>query len=121
MKYFTIDLDGEEINFRLTSLDCLEIEEKNKTKMLNYIMDYSHTTIITMLRYLRKSSVPNFSLKDACELMDKLIDNGYTFEKIVHDIIYEALVVSGFLSKEELEELKKDARQTAMTLISAQK
>ena len=121
MKYFTLDLNGEEINFRLTSLDCLEIEEKNKTKMLDYIRDYSHTTIITMLRYLRRSSVPNFSQKDACELMDKLIDNGYTFEKIVYDVIYEALVVSGFLAKEELENLKKQVEEDMKILTSVQK
>ena len=116
MKYFTIELDGEEINFRLTSLDCLEIEEKTKTKMLDYIRDYSHTTIITMLRYLRKSSIPNFSQKDACELMDKLIDHGYTLEKVVYEIIYEALVVSGFLSKEELEQMKTSVKEEMKAL-----
>lgn len=121
MKYFTLDLDGEEINFRLTSADCLEIESKNKVKMLDYIRDYSHTTIITMLRYLRKSSVQNFSQKDACDLMDKLIDNGYTIEKIVYDIIYEALVVSGFLAKQELEQMKKAVEEDVKNLTSVQK
>ena len=43
--------------------------------------------------------------------MDKLIDNGYTLEKILYDVIYEALVVSGFLTKEELMETKKSSEQ----------
>lgn len=111
MKFYELDLNGEIIKFRLSSADCLEIEEKYKCKMLDYIRDYSHTTILTLLRYLRKSSEPNFSIKNACELMDKLIDNGYTLEKVLYDVIYEALVVSGFLTKEELEETKKETTE----------
>ena len=111
MKYFELELNGEAIKFRLRSEDCLEIEEKNKCKMMEYIRDYSHTTVVTLLKYLRKSDVPNFSQKDACALMDKLIDNGYTLERIIYDVVYEALVVSGFLTKEELEQAKVETNQ----------
>lgn len=113
MRFFELDLNGVNIKFRLRSEDCITIESKNKCKMLDYIRGYSHTTIITLLQYLRKSDVPNFSQKDACDLMDKLIDNGYTLEKIVFDVIYESLVVSGFLTKEELEEMKTSSKETA--------
>ena len=74
-------------------------------------MDYSHTTIATLIRYLRRSEVENFSDKDAYALIDKLIDNGYTIERIVYDIIFEALVVSGFLTKEQLEEVKMELKE----------
>ena len=113
MKFFELELNGEIIKFRLRSEDCLAIEGKNKCKMLDYIRGYSHTTIITLLQYLRKSDVSNFSQKDACDLMDKLIDNGYTLEKIVFDVIYESLVISGFLTKEELEAMKASGQETA--------
>lgn len=111
MKFFELELNGKTIKFRLSSKDCLEIEEKKKCKMLDFIKDYSYTTIITLLRYLRKSETPNFSQDDACKLMDELVDNGYTLEKIVFDVIYEALVVSGFLTKEELEETKRETQE----------
>lgn len=111
MNFYELDLNGEIIKLRLSSADCLEIERTYKCKMLDYIRDYSHTTILTLLRYLRKSEVSNFSIGNACELMDKLIDNGYTLEKILYDVIYEALVVSGFLTKEELEETKEKSAQ----------
>ena len=106
MNYFILELNDEVYKLRLTSADCIEIEKSKNTKMLDYIRDYSHTTIATLLRYLCKSDRPNFSMNNACELMDKLIDNGYTLERILYDVIYEALVVSGFLTKAELEEVK---------------
>lgn len=119
MKYYEIDLNGETIKFRLTTADAVTLESKTNTKMMDLVMDYSHTTIATMIRYLRRSEVDNFSDKDAYALIDKLIDNGYTIERIVYDIIFEALVVSGFLTKEQLEEVKKELK-TAQEKVKAE-
>lgn len=110
MKFYEVDLNGETIKFRLTTADAVTLESKTNTKMMDLIMDYSHTTIATMIRYLRRSEIDNFSDKDAYALIDKLIDNGYTIERIVYDIIFEALVVSGFLTKEQLEEVKAELK-----------
>ena len=108
MKNFEIELkNGEVIKFRLTSGEAINMEEKTKTKLLDYIQDYSITNIVTTLMYLRRFEMPNFSKKDATDLFDKLVDNDYTLEQIVYDVIYEAMVASGFLKKEELEEMKK--------------
>lgn len=111
MNYFIYELEGEELKFRLTSADCLEIEDKYKTKLLDYIQDYSMTAIITMLRYMRKSDVPNFSRTDACNLFDKLINNGLTFEDILMKIIYPTAVVSGFLKQSDLNNMM-DMKET---------
>ena len=105
MNYFIYELEGEELKFRLTSADCLEIEEKYKTKLLDYIQDYSMTAIITMLRYMRKSDMPSFSRTDACNLYDKLINSGMTFEDILMKIIYPTAVVSGFLKQSDLDNM----------------
>jgi cysteinyl-tRNA synthetase len=56
--------------------------------------------------YLLKGKKENVNEKETDELVDKLVDNGYTYERIMMEIIFEALVVSGFLSKEQLEEAK---------------
>ena len=63
---------------------------------------------LTLLMYMRRSSVPNFSMKDAGELYDKLIDSEDfgNMESILYDVIFEGLVVSGFLKKEDLEKIK---------------
>ena len=112
MNYFTYELEGEELKFRLTSGDCLEIEEKYKTKLLDFIQDYSMTAIITILRYMRKSDIPTFSKNDACALYDKLTDAGLTMEDILFKIIYPTACVSGFLKKSDLDEIleKKETK-----------
>ena len=115
MKYYEFELEGETIKLRLTSNDCIEIEKKTGVKLLDYIQDYSMQTIITLLMYMRRSSVPNFSIKDAGELYDKLIDSEEygSMENIIYNVIFEGLVVSGFLKKEDLEEIKnkKDSKK----------
>lgn len=108
MKYYEFELEGETIKLRLTSNDCIEIEKKTGTKLLDYIQDYSIQTLITLLMYMRRSSIANYSMKEASELYDKLIDSEEygNMESILYDVIFEGLVVSGFLKKEELEEIK---------------
>lgn len=112
MKFYELDLNGQTIKLRLKSADSVVIEKKTGVKLLDFIQDYSITAVITMLTYLRRSDVPNFSEKEAYDLYDELVDNGYTLEKIMYDVIFEALVVSGFLSKGELEEMKVAKEKT---------
>lgn len=110
MKYYEFELEGETIKLRLTSSDCIEIEKKTGTKLIDYMQDYSMQTVITLLMYMRRSSIPNFSQKDACELYDKLISSEEygSMEEILYNVIFEGLVVSGFIKKEELEEIKNN-------------
>ena len=105
MKYYELELDGEIIKLRLTTRDCKVIEKKNNMSILDYIENVSITTISNILMYMRRSDVPNFSEKDADDLLDKLVDNGYTLEDIMYKVIYEGLVVSGFLSHQALQEI----------------
>lgn len=113
MKYHEFELNGEVIKLRLTSNDCIEIEKKTGEKLIDYMQDYSMQTIVTLLMYMRRSSVPNFSMKDAGELYDKLIDSEEygNMEAILYDVIFEGLVVSGFIKKEELQEIKKNHKK----------
>lgn len=108
MNYYTIELNGEEIKFRLTSADSMEIEKKTGKSLLDLLGDYSITNIVMLLKYMRKSSVPNISEKDACTLYDTLVDNGYSLKDILEKVIVETCVVSGFLKKEELEQIKME-------------
>lgn len=114
MKYFEFELEGETIKLRLTSNDCIEIEKKTGVKLLDYIQDYSMQTIITLLMYMRRSSIPNFSQKDACDLYDKLINSEEygDMKTIIYNVILEGLVVSGFLKKEELELIKESNKDS---------
>ncbi len=106
MKYFELELDGETIKLRMTTENSQLVEKKTGKGLFDLVQDMSVTNIVTLLMYLRRGETPNFSEKETFALCDKFIDNGYTYEKIMMEVIFEALVVSGFLSKEQLEEAK---------------
>ena len=106
MKYYEIELNGRTVKFRLTSNDCMVIEKVSGKSIIEYIQNLSMTTIVTLLRYMVRSSVENFSEKDAMALFNEMIDSGYTVHTIIEEVILEALAVSGFMSQEDLEEMK---------------
>ena len=120
MKYFEFELENpifnedgeiertekEKIELRMTTTNAKTLESKTGKSIFDLVQDMSVTNISKMLMYLLRGKKDNFSEKEADALTDKLVDNGYTFERIMMEIIFEALVVSGFLSKEQLEEAK---------------
>lgn len=110
MKYTYLMSNGKELKLRLTSSECIEIENATKKSILNYIQEESMTMICTLLRYMIKEidgqPQTNFSYRNAQVLYDELVDSGLTLKQILMDVIYETLVVSGFLEKEEWEEMK---------------
>lgn len=107
MKSYEIELNGETIRLRLRSVDICELEEKNKKSIIELMKDVSQTTIIMFLMYMRRFEIPNYSKKEASELYDKFIDNDYTMQDVIFNVIYEGLVVSGVMTKGELTSLKE--------------
>jgi len=106
MKYFELELEGKTIELRMTTANAKSLESKTGKSIFDLVQDMSVTNISKMLMYLLKGKKDNVCEKEADELVDKLVDNGYTYEKIMMEVIFEALVVSGFLTKEQLEETK---------------
>ena len=111
MKYYELILGDETYQLRLTSSNCVALEQRTKKSVLDAVQDYSITNIITILEYMCKTKENNFGQKDAQELYDKLVDNGYTLYDIIYKVIYEGLVVSGFLTEEELKEMIEQVNQ----------
>lgn len=114
MKFFEFELNGETIELRMTTTNAKTLESKTGKSIFDLVQDMSVTNISKILMYLLKGKKDNTNEKEADELVDKLVDNGYTYERIMMEIIFEALVVSGFLSKEQLEEakqMKKEAQE----------
>lgn len=104
MNYHIIELNGKEIKFRLKSKDSIEIERKYGKSVIDLIGDPSMTSVITLLKYMRRGEISNFSDENTYELYDSLVDNNYVMETILTEILYPTLVVSGFLKKEDMDE-----------------
>lgn len=117
MNYYTFNYtnkqgEQKELRLRLTSADAMEIENTKKKSITEVLQEESLSMVITMLRYLRKWEEKNFSLTNAQQLYDELIDSGLSMKSVLIDVIYEALVVSGFLEKDVWEEMKKQIKAT---------
>ena len=117
MNYYTFNYtnkqgEQKELRLRLTSADAMEIENIKKKSITEVLQEESLSMVITMLRYLRKWEEKNFSLTNAQQLYDELIDSGLSMKSILIDVIYEALVVSGFLEKDVWEEMKQKIKAT---------
>lgn len=107
MKYFTLNLNEKEINFRIASGDALELEDKYKMSLQEFIQKISNTNCVTLLKYMRKSSDAGFTNTKANELFDELVDNGYSLQSIYMKVIFPTCVVSGILTQEDLDRINK--------------
>lgn len=116
MKYFTFELNDREINMRLTSQDCIKIEETYKTKLLDYIQDYSVKTIVNLLRFMRRGGGEKaFSQDDAEKFFDELADEGWALQKIMEDIIMPTCQVSGLLTESDLQMIQDKKEELKAT------
>lgn len=112
MRYFTINLNGEDVNLRLTSEDAIKIEKNYNVKLFDYIGDSSMTSIINLLRYmLQGGKGQTISQPEAHQFFDRLVDEEWKVEQIVMDIILPTAEVSGLLTQSDLETAKEIAAQ----------
>lgn len=111
MDSLKIELNGKVICFRLTGKADMELEEKVKMSVIDYIQNETATMCITLLQYMRMFENEKVTLEESQNLFDEFINAGWTIKRIIQDIIYETLVVSGFLEKKEWEEIKNKTKQ----------
>jgi hypothetical protein len=116
MKTFTFLLGEKEIGLRLSSSDAIRIETTYKTKLLDYIQDYSITTIVTLLRYMRKGATGQaVSQEEAEKLWDEMVDEGWAISNVITDIIMPACQVSGLLTQSDLQMIKDKKEELKAT------
>lgn len=98
----------KEVALRLISSDCEKIEKQYNCTLLDYVQQGSVTSIVTLLQHMRAGAGQAFTRNMAYSFYDELVDNGYTIERILMEVIYETLVVSGVISEEDLNEIKAE-------------
>lgn len=108
MKYFTFQFKNDEINMRLNSSACEQIEKTFNCTLLDFVQQGSITSIITLLQHMRAGADTKFTKNMTYGFYDELIDEGHTIESILMEIIYPTLVVSGVLSQEDFDNIKED-------------
>lgn len=112
MKVVEVSLNGKEVGFRLTSGEILSLEEKTKKSITDLLQDVSVTMCVTLIKHMRRWEVPNFSHSDALALVDELIDNGYSYQRIYWDIFAPVCVNAGVIEQSALDNAKKETSET---------
>ncbi len=120
MNYYEIEINQKQEKFKLNTESCIQLEKKTGKKLIDYVREESVTMCVDLLQYMKRFENPDYSQVDALHLCDELINSGWTYPKIITDIIYETLVVSGFLEKLEWEKTKHEAAK-AKELLEKQK
>lgn len=98
----------KEIALRLTSIDCENIEKQFNCTLIDFVQQGSISSIVTTLYYMRKGAGDNFTKNMAYGLYDELVDSGFTMLEILDKIIWEGLVVSGVMSKDDLDNIRAE-------------
>lgn len=101
----------KEVGLRLTSMDCENIEKQYQCTLLDYVQQASITSIVTLLYYMRKGTGENFTKNQAYSFYDELVDSGYTIKDMLDKIIWEGLVISGVMSKEDLDNIRNERKK----------
>ena len=101
----------KEVALRLTSLDCENIEKQFNCSLLDYVQQGSITSIVNLLYYMRKGAGESYTKNMAYGFYDELVDSGYTMMDILDKVIWEGLVVSGIMSKEDLNNIRAERKK----------
>jgi|GEM_PF-3396407 hypothetical protein len=116
MKCYEKEINGKIERFRLTSKESIAIEEEVQMPLINYVQIESVKTCVKLLQHMKRFENPDYSLENAQDLYDSLIDTGMTYKQIFQDIIIETLVASGFLSEEEWQKTKKEIEEMKLKM-----
>lgn len=101
----------KEVQLRLKSVDCEQIEKTYNCVLLDYVQQYSVTAIITLLTYMRRGVENNFTKNQGYDFYDELVDAGYSIFEILDKVVYETLVVSGVITQEQLDDIRKSQEE----------
>jgi len=108
LNYKDSEGNEKEVALRLTSLDCENIEKQFNCSLLDYVQQGSITSIVNLLYYMRKGAGESYTKNMAYGFYDELVDSGYTMMDILDKVIWEGLVVSGIMSKEDLNNIRAE-------------
>lgn len=104
-KYFEKEIKGTNYQFRLKGTSIVDIEKKNNTSIQVYCGTPTYEHCATLICEMLKSSMQRFSFNEALNLIDDMIDDGYSLETIYTDVILPTCVISGVFTERDSNEL----------------
>ena len=104
LPYAVWKVGGREIKLKLTTPNIIKLERKYGKNILNLISDDGIPPLDTMLTVIQAAALPynhGISFEKAQELYDKYTEEGGDQMKLLADVIYSILAVSGFFTENQ--------------------
>ena len=100
-KFYTLTVNGNEYQMRLTASSIMSIEKKLGKSLFSAMEQIQENMIETITTIIWGAIQPfnkSFTFEKAAELFDEYIDDGHSFEDLMQEIngLFEA---SGFFKK----------------------
>jgi len=95
------EINGKEYRFKFKSKKIVDLEKITGKSIIEQLKDMSMTNIARLLKYASLDEI------DEYELLDNLLDT-MTYEEIIDKIILETCVVSGIISKSDLDQVNME-------------
>ncbi|WP_417039602.1 DUF6096 family protein [Clostridium porci] len=106
----------EELKLKLTTAQICKLEEKYRTNLLTLLTGGDIPPLGIMLTVIQCAATPwnhGLKLKNLQALFDKYVDEGGTQITLFADVIMDILIVSGFFTesqKEDVQDKMEDAK-----------
>lgn len=99
------EIKGKTYHFKFKSKKLVDLEKLTGKSIIDLLQDMSMSNIARLLKYGCVDDVDEFQLLD--DLLEEM-----TYEKIVTDVILETCVVSGIISKKQLNEINDKVEES---------
>lgn len=109
----------EELKLKLTTAQICKLEEKYRTNLLSLLTGGDIPPLGIMLTVIQCAAAPwshGIKLKNLQALFDSYVDEGGTQVTLFADVILDILIVSGFFTESQMEDVQ-DKKEDAKALL----
>lgn len=112
---FSIWKVGEdEYKLKLTAANIAKLEDRFKKNLLIMVSDEGLPALSTMLMIIQAAMLPfNHNIKqiEVFDIFDKYVEEGGDQQKLLADVIFPVLSVSGFFTESQSEDMKEKVKE----------
>jgi len=111
LPYAIWNVNGKEYKLKLTTEAICNLEERFKKNLLLVIGEDGLPALSTMVLIIQQALSAyhhGFGKREVTELFDEYFDHGGTQTELLSDVLMPLMTVSGFFTKEQMEEMTEE-------------
>ena len=112
--YVIWEVGENEYKLKLTAANIAKLEDKFRKNLLIMVSDEGLPALSTMLMIIQAAMLPfnhNIKQNEVFDIFDRYVDEGGDQQKLLADVIFPVLSVSGFFTESQSEEVKEKVKE----------